>query len=225
MGRFLSLRRGFGVIELIVVVSILGGAFLMALKGEVLVNRVKAVLTADQIERIQYSIQSYTVQFNNMLPGDDGRAPKRWNRDLSTFLVNGREGSFMDDGIIQGSLSDPENVNGEQYMAWRDLRFAEILDGDPNLHGESARPENLFGGFFAFAEENLGLQQVLCLTEVPGLAAAHIDKALDDGRIATGRLRGTSRWDPARAKNQFAEPDSIPYDPEKTYIICLPYLP
>jgi hypothetical protein len=139
--------------------------------------------------------------------------------------LDGLPVSFLGDGIIQGELDDPVNVSGEQYSAWRDLRAAGMMEGDPALVGKSAQPENIFDGFFGFAQDNLGLQQVLCLTKVPGRDAQLLDTKLDDGNIATGRLRGTSRWDPAHAKNHFTTPDIAPYDPQKTYIICLPYLP
>ncbi len=133
--------------------------------------------------------------------------------------------SLAGNGKIDGLLDDPGNASGEQYMAWRDLRSAGLVEGDPTLLGQSARPENFFDGDFGFAENNLGLEQVLCLTRVPGRDAELIDKRLDDGSVSTGRLRGTSRWDPVYAKNQFDAPDTAPYDPEKTYIICLPSLP
>ena len=216
---------GFGAIELVVVVIILGGIFLLTLKGTNLVAPMRARVTEQQILQYQSAILHYQVDFN-ALPGDDAGAPSRWGRDESLFNIYGLASvSFAGDGKIQGLFDDPSNASGEQYMAWSDLRSGGYVEGDSTLVGQSARPENLYGGVYGLAEDNLGLQQVLCLTKVPGRDAELIDKALDDGKISTGHIVATSQWDPVVANNHFSAPDTAAYDPEKTYLICLPALP
>ncbi|MCC6914379.1 MAG: hypothetical protein IT566_11810 [Rhodospirillaceae bacterium] len=206
---------------MIVVVVILGFVFLMTLKGRELVHATRGMLTANQLQQFQDDIVKYQAQYR-ALPGDDLHAPRTWGRTGSIYVVNGVAVSFAGDDRISGLLSDYANATGEQFDAWRDLRSAGLLEGDIDLVGQSAMPENLFGGQFGFAEDNLGLNNVICATQIPGEAALKIDQRLDDGRIGTGSVRATSRWDPIDAKNHFDAPDETPYDPLKTYIICVP---
>jgi hypothetical protein len=111
-------------------------------------------------------------------------------------------------------------------MAWRDLRYAGLVKGDPKWAGESAAPENPFGGIYGFDEGNLGQSGgSLCATRVPGRAAQIIDRNMDDGVINKGRVVATSLYDVVGAHNHFNAPDSAPYDYAKQYIICVPILP
>jgi len=217
--------RGFGAIELIIVIIVLGAIMVLTLKGTQLIAPMRAFVIAQQLDRYQASVLQYQADIR-ALPGDDPGGASRWSqREDALFMLGNAPVSYAGDNKLNGLLDDSGNAAGEQYMAWSDLRAGGYLPGDPKLTGQSARPENTYGGVYGFAEDNLGLQQVLCMTRVPGRDAEILDTRLDDGKIATGRLRGTSQWDPVEAKNHFAAPDSAPYDPEKTYIICLPMLP
>jgi len=213
--------RGFGAIELALVLVVLGIVFTFTLKGAALIPKMRAFVIGQQINQYKSAVQHYQDVYRNM-PGDDPAAPGRWNRPPSLFVMSGRAFSLAGDSKIDGLLDDAGNASGEQYMAWSDLRNAGLAEGDPTLVGISARPENFYGGAFGFAAENLGLQQVLCLTRVPGADAETLDNQFDDGKVATGEMRGTSQWDPTEKKNNFPEPDKDPYNPEKTYIICVP---
>lgn len=218
-------RRGFGVIELALTIVILGIVFVMTLKGTALIPMMRAFVVSQQIQQYRSAVQHYEMDFRGV-PGDDPGAPARFSREASLYYTaGGRVLSLAGDGRIDGYLDDAANASGEQYMAWSDLRRGGFVEGDPTLVGPSARPENVYGGTFGFAAQNVGLQQVLCLSRVPGTDAALLDERLDDANIATGQLRGTSQWDPVGRKNDFPEPDAVPYAPEKTYIICLPSTP
>ncbi len=217
-------QAGFSALEMLIAVAIVGVGLMLTMKGTALIEPMRAFMTANQITRYRQIITTYQSEYR-ALPGDDERAPQRWKRPASIFILDGATTGLAGDGRLQGLLSDEGNAVGEQFNAWRDLRFAGLIEGDKELVGRSAMPDNPFGGVYGLAEKNLGLQQVLCATQIPGAAAASIDKRLDDSNIATGNFRGTSQWDPVNAKNQFAAPDSAPYDPDKTYIICLPFQP
>jgi type II secretory pathway pseudopilin PulG len=219
------IKNGFGVIELVIAIVILGMVYLFTLQGLTLISSMRAFVLAQQIGQYRAAVQQYQADYR-ALPGDDAGAMGRWPpRPQSLYTVGRAVLSLADDGKINGPLDDRGNPLGEQYMAWRDLRFAGLVGGDTELVGQSARPETLSDITYGFAEDNLGLQQVLCLTRVPGADAARLDRRLDDGVINSGQLRGTSKWDPVEAQNRFEKPDDVPYDPDKTYIICLPYLP
>ena len=214
-------ERGLAPLVMIISVVILGMVIVMTLKGTELVHRMRGMVTATKFRQFQDQILNYENQYR-FLPGDDRAAPSRWGRPNSVYIVNGVGVSYAGDLRIQGLLSDYGNATGEQFNAWRDLRFAGLLDGDQDLVGQSAMPENPFGGLFGFAESNFGLRDVICATQVPGDAAESIDRRLDDGFISTGTVRATSLWDPITAMNRFDAPDKTPYDPSKTYIICVP---
>jgi prepilin-type N-terminal cleavage/methylation domain-containing protein len=217
-------QAGFSALEMMIAVSIVGIALMLTMKGTALLEPMRAFMTANQMTRYQDIVNTYRAQYR-ALPGDDRAAPTRWGRPPSVFILNNIPASFSGDDVLQGLLSDEANAAAEQFNAWRDLRFAGLIEGDKELVGRSAMPENAFGGQYGFAEDNLGLRQVLCATQIPGGAAAAIDKRLDDSNVSTGNVRGTSQWDPLEAKNHFEAPDTAPYDPEKTYIICIPFLP
>jgi hypothetical protein len=216
--------RGYGILGLILPICIIGMVTLFTLKGAAMIAPMRTRIVAQQIDRYQSAIVSYVADYNS-LPGDDSAAPTRWQRNDAIYQIAGVIVTFTGDGKINGELDDSRAALGEQYFAWSDLRAGGYVEGDPKLVGQSARPENTYGGVFAFAEDNLGLQQVLCLTRVPGRDAGILDRNIDDGKIASGKVRATSQWDPIDAKNHFEKPDDAPYNPDKTYIICLPYMP
>jgi prepilin-type N-terminal cleavage/methylation domain-containing protein len=216
--------RGFSIWELVSAIVILGIVFAMALKGSVLVESMRAFLTAYQLERFQHAVMSYRETFNT-LPGDDGFGHRRWGRPQAIMLFAGAPVTFSNDERINGRLFDLLNPNGENFLAWADLRGFGAVEGDVNLVGFSAMPENLFGGVFGFDEGNLGQSSSsICATRIPGRAAEIIDRRMDDGAINSGKVVATSRYDTA-ALNHFDAPDSQPYNIEKEYIICVPAVP
>jgi len=222
--RLPHLRKGFAALEAVIAVVIVGMVLAFTLKGLPAVSAMRAYILAQQINQYRGAAQQYLAEYRAP-PGDDDGARGRWSRPEALYDTPTGPASFAGDGKINGLLDDSSNPLGEQYLFWTDLRLAGFVEGDATLVGQSARPESMNGVTYGFAEANLGLEQVLCLTRVSGDDAVRLDVRLDDGVISTGKLRGTSRWDPVEAKNYFSEPDTEPYNPEKTYIICLPYVP
>ena len=214
------LNRGFSVIELAATTTILGIVLVMALKGAVFVETMRAFMVSYQMQHFQNRVLVYQVDYHN-LPGDDPVAVRRFQRESAVRMLFNTPVSETGNNEIDGLLWDVTNANGEPFMAWRDMRYAKLIEGDPSLTGLSAMPENPFGGVYGFDEGNLGQQKgSLCVTKIPGRAAQ-----MDDGIIYQGDVVATSKYDPAEAKNHFDAPDSEPYDFEKEYIICAPILP
>ncbi len=217
--------RGFGLLEFIIAIVILGALILATLQGREMLISMRAMVTWRQIEQIQNKIEAYRAAHVGAFPGDDPKALRRYNRQPAM----GRLGQTLIDqtnnGRIDGRLSDFSSPDGEQFMAWRDLRYDGLLDGDPSFQGSAAMPENPFGGVFGFDEGNLGLKtNSLCATQIPGSAASAIDRKLDDGVMATGRLVATGKDDPSEG-NHFSAPDEGDYVIENKYIICYALLP
>ncbi len=217
--------RGFTVIEMSMAIIVLGIAFMMTLKGADLVQTARAFMSSYTVQRYQTAIKAYETT-HMALPGDDRDAPKRNQRPPSIYNIAGGTVSFAGDGMINGRLYDVTNPNGEQFMAWRDLRIDGAIPGDKTMVGASAMPDNVFGGVYGIDEGNLGqVGGSICLTRVPGRAAYMIDRYLDDGVVNKGKVVATAKWSPVEQQNHFDAPDDTPYDFEKEYIICAPLLP
>lgn len=220
--------RGFGGIELIINVVLIGIVFLLLLKAESGIDYVGGVFTARRIETTQLLIFSYRED-HSFLPGDDPLAPRRFRRDVArTRGFNGNFTDLTDSSVIDGYLLDSENVLGEHFTAWQDLRYSGKIDGDPTIQGIEALPSNLFGGVLGFDSGNLGMEDgSLCLTNLPGLTAQVIDEELDDGIIGTGNVVASSQLpkSPDEAWGHYDEPDSASYDPDKRYLLCTTQLP
>lgn len=220
--------RGFSGIELVVNLILIGIVFLLILKAEAGIDYVGGIFMARQIEATQLQVFAYRED-HSFLPGDDPLAPRRYRRDVSrTRNFQGNYADLTDNSVIDGYLLDKDNVLGEHFTAWQDMRFARRLDGDPSLQGVDALPSNLFGGISGFDSGNLGMEDgSLCFTRIPGLTAQYIDDKLDDGVISAGNVVSSSRLPetPDDDWGHYDEPDSDPYNPDKRYLLCTTQLP
>lgn len=217
-----SRSRGFSFVEMAVSIFIIGAGLLITLRGTALVDTFKALLTAIEIDQLRSTLTFYEEE-NHYLPGDDPQALERTRRSRAVTRSYGYLDDFTADGVVNGRFTDAANVEGEQFVAWRDLRSADLWDGDPALVGSSAMPENMFGGVIGFHEAPLGLRQGICFTQVPGQAAEMIDSYMDDGLIAQGEVRASSRFADTEDPLSGPPPDAAPYDVEKTYVLCVLY--
>jgi prepilin-type N-terminal cleavage/methylation domain-containing protein len=221
----LTSTRGMTIIELAITISILGILMYFTLKGTAVIQSMRSVAVAYELQQYQRLFLAYQTDFRQF-PGDDPGGAARWRREPAlTTASDGTLVSLQGNGQIDGVLYDFGNPAAEQFTAWRDLRAAGMVSGDSKLTGASALPENPFGGFYGVDEGNLGQTRgSLCATKIPGLAAQAIDSRIDDGKINTGNIVATANFS-ISANNHFDAPDTEPYNVEKEYIICLPLLP
>ena len=92
----------------------------------------------------------------------------------------------------------------------------------PDDTGAAALPRNSFGGLTAVVVQAMGggLQgPKVCLSQVPGKAAAAIDTQIDDGQGATGKMRATLGSAGANT-NPNAAVLAAPYSEDDYYTIC-----
>jgi prepilin-type N-terminal cleavage/methylation domain-containing protein len=220
-----GLTKGFSFIEMSFAICLIGIGLVFALKGTALIDAMKGRILAFELEQTQANVLRYREDFRE-LPGDGTKGEQLWDRAPSLSPITGGVlASLTGNNRIDGQLYNVDNVSGEQFNAWVDLRGAGFVEGDRKLRGGSTLPENPFGGFYGFDEGNLGQKDgSLCATKIPGQVAQSVDKRLDDGRIDKGRLVATSKFS-VEENNHFDAPDTEPYNVEKEYIICVPLLP
>ena len=193
------------------------------LKGIDLIEEAKALRTLRTIDEVRVALVEYNARYG-YLPGDDPEAPKRFGRPPSILML--QDVVYYDltgNHHIDGWLMDSTMPTNEQFMAWNDLRAAGLLSGNREKVGVEALMRNEWKGIIGFDIGNLGLQDTICVTRVPGKAAQMIDEKLDDGKMGTGQVRATNRYDRVRAFNHFEAPDTTEYNPEREYVLCLPY--
>ncbi len=82
---------GFGGLEILIAVVLLGIIFLMTLKGAALVESIRALMMSYQIEHFQNRVMVYQAEYS-WLPGDDPNAPRRYQRSGATRLIFQRAG-------------------------------------------------------------------------------------------------------------------------------------
>lgn len=188
-------------------------------QGAGLTDRVRVLVAAQQLRNLDAALRGFFDR-HRALPGDGVEFHRLFRRPEARFFEGG---TFIDrtgNGRIDGDLFDPLSPTGEQYMAWRDLRAAGFWTGDAHLIGVAAMPDTPFGGVMGFSAAALGLEDVVCLTNVPGRAARALDDSLDDGAMATGTLRARARDAPSPRRSVATAPGTGPYVDDAVYLLC-----
>lgn len=151
-------------------------------------------------------------------PGDDGPS--------ASLAARGTVWARVTAGDVDGRLDIGINQlftgNGESAPFWQQLRASGFWSGDPALGGQDALPRNPWGGLVSALADDMGGGMggnKVCMSQVPGQAALAIDRELDDGDGATGRLRATlgSRGANTNPSNSVL---AEPYSETAVYTIC-----
>jgi prepilin-type N-terminal cleavage/methylation domain-containing protein len=174
--------RGFTLVELAIVLVIIGIILGAVLKGQELVFNAKVKRLVSQTKEMMASLYTYYDKYGYN-PGDDPTAATRWN---STKSGDG-------DGLIDGEKCD--NADEESCRVWQHLRLANIISGDPNdTNKDSMVPKHAFHGSIHMFSGNYTLAgstrsgHWLAFVNLPGNAAAALDRALDDGNCNSGSV-------------------------------------
>jgi prepilin-type N-terminal cleavage/methylation domain-containing protein len=180
-GRFGPLQAGFSLVELAVVLVVAGLLLGAALKGRALIATAEYRAFDNALEAHARAFRTFRARYD-ALPGDLARAGTR-------FGLAGANGDG--DGIIDGPGACP-SARAESCLAWRHLRAAGLIDGDPAASGADAAPEHAYGGaiagLFTGTAASGRFGHWMTATAVPAEAARRLDRALDDGRCDTGRV-------------------------------------
>jgi prepilin-type N-terminal cleavage/methylation domain-containing protein len=174
--------RGFTLVELAIVLVIIGIILGAVLKGQELIFNAKVKRLQSQIKELIAAFYTYYDKYG-YYPGDDPTALSRWSG------VGGGNG----DGVITAGYCDaaPE----ESCLLWRHLRLANIISGNPNdTTPDSMVPKHAWGGALHMFSGTFAVggtprsSHWIALLNLPGDAAAALDRLMDDGNCNSGSM-------------------------------------
>jgi len=208
---------GFTLVEIAVVLVIIGLLIGGILQGTELIDNSRVKKAGSDFQSISAAYVSYQDRFQR-LPGDDG--------NLAALQARGGDWAQVTAaGNNNGALAVNNNQAftgaGENAAFWQHLRAAGYIAGDPSQTGVAALPRNAFSGLTGISTQvalgNMTGVKV-CMSQVPGKAAAALDLQFDDGQPDTGDIRsnqGTTGQN--TAPNATA---ATAYSEDNEYSIC-----
>ena len=188
-------QSGFTLVEIAIVLVIIGLLLGGVLKGQELINNGKVKGAAADMNAVVAAYNSYIDRYK-AIPGDNGNAAALQARGGPWAAVTA---GGNNDGVITATaaLAFTPVAAAETVAFWQSLRAAGFLAGNPAAAAVAALPVNAFGGLTGIvsnataATTGMPLGYSVCLSKVPGKAAAQLDLQLDDGNPATGSFRAT----------------------------------
>jgi len=180
-------QAGFTLVEIAIVLVIIGLLLGGVLKGQELITQAKIKNVANDLNGMSAAVYGYQDRYKK-LPGDDDQAAARWTNPLATSGDgNTQVGAAGVANVITCSTTSTE----ENCHFWHHLRLAGFIGGDTAATSGRLNPQNAVGGVLHVQQGALGLSGVVvCTTNLLGKVANAIDAQFDDGRPATGTVRG-----------------------------------
>ncbi len=209
-------QQGFTLIEIAVVLVIIGLLIGGILQGTELIDNSRIKKAGGDFQGVATAYVSYQDRYQR-IPGDDGNTAALQARGGDWASVTGGNNN----GALYARRTQTFTGGDENDQFWQHIRAAGYISGDPSLVTSAALPRNAFAGLMGVTTENVqgnlgGLK--LCMSQVPGKAAAALDLQTDDGAPDTGDLRanvGTTGTNTAPATAA-----ATTYSEDNEYTIC-----
>jgi len=164
-------KDGFTLVELAIVLVIIGIIIGAVLKGQTMIQNSKIKRLKSDIDGLVAAVFSYQDRYS-YLPGDDPRASAHF------------AGAPNGDG--NGIWNTTEGNN-----AWRHLRYAKLVPGDPTITTPAANP---FGGGYYFRYNGTLGRNYILVDNIPSDVAQALDEKYDDGVFNSGDIRANADY-------------------------------
>lgn len=209
--------QGFTLVEIAIVLVIIGLLLGGILKGQEMITQAKIKNVVADFSGISAAYYGYQDRYR-AIPGDDpnaGGASGRWG--ASTTAGNGN-------GTVTGTYNDSDATH-ETRLWWEHLRLAGFVSGSGTQQPFNAvtgmigvqtgsnggTPATALGGF-------AGL--IMCSANLPDKIAIATDTQMDDGKIATGTVRGQAQSSPNPNIATAADATEYAETGTNTYTLC-----
>lgn len=184
---------GFTLVEMAIVL-VIGGLILgTVLKGQTMIETFKLQRLMTDLKSIHIAYITYLNMYN-ALPGDDAR-------DHGWTGIRAGDNN----GWIDNTRSQNEN---EAHGAWRALRWAGILNGDPGAVGNAVLPDTPYGGKYYFGNRyfgaRIGKRNCVEVFNMAGNLAESVDIKFDDGIFDSGIITASKKYTEGRVDLYYA---------------------
>ena len=189
-------QAGFTLVEIAIVLVIVGLLLAGVLKGQEMIENGRVKSAANDLNGISAAYNSYLDRYRTV-PGDDGPTANITPRGGPWTAMVGGNGNGVVVALAAATFA-PAATGDENELFFRHLRAAGYLAGDSTATLVNALPLNAWGGRVgivnvASIQQRAAVARLLvCMGNVPGMAAAALDTQLDDGRPSGGSLRATT---------------------------------
>ena len=204
-------QKGFTLVEIAIVLVIVGLLIGGVLKGQEMITNAKLKRIESDNAGFAAAMFSYQDRYLQ-LPGDDSSALNRF--DVYTLAVVNGGG----DGVV-GLGTDWDDV--DLFAAWAagntqetskffgHLRAAGLIPGGSGT--DPTRPSNAYGGLIGIQNGSVELAgHVTIFGQIEGAIARILEGRLDDGLIATGRMRGNLVGAGATGMDDITDVSAVP---------------
>lgn len=185
-------NKGFTLVEMAIVLVIIGLLLGGVLKGQELIDNSRVKKAVSDLNAVTIAYNGYMDRFGRK-PGDDG--------NLATLQARGGTWSSVTaagdiDGILEITPAQVFATGGEAVAFWQAVKAAGFINGNPADAGVTALPSNAYQGLIGVGNNTTNITGMgpglsVCISQVPGKAAAQIDAQLDDRVSNTGSVRAT----------------------------------
>ena len=219
-----SNEKGFTLVEIAIVLVIIGLLLGGILKGQEMITQAKIKNAVADFSGISAAYYGYQDRYR-AIPGDDPNAATRWS-GAAISSTAGEAGN----GVVSGAYNAtcPTVAAGtaaESCLWWDDLRRAGFVSGNG-----AQQPFNAFAGIIGVQTGSNGgtpptalggfAGLIVCSANIPDKVAIALDTQMDDGKIATGTVRGQLQTATNPAINTSADSTEYAETGTNLYVIC-----